>query len=120
MSPTFAQRCSQQSSPSPQGQLLVPQTRSPAHSLSASQSPSPSEQKPAAPVLQHWSLPRVSQAESFPLPSHNPIVVVVVVIDVVVVIVVVVVDEMVGSAQMLRTASFMSLTLTDCHNITSF
>ena len=42
---------SQQSSPSPQEQLSVPQTRSPSHSLSASQSPS------RLPDGKIWSLP---------------------------------------------------------------
>ena len=47
----------QQSSPSPQGQLLRPQTREPSQSESLSQSPSPNLQRPLPPSLQHSSLP---------------------------------------------------------------
>ena len=55
----------QQSSPSPQGQLLRPQTREPSQSESLSQSPSPSLQRPLPPSLQHSSLPSFCHQTSF-------------------------------------------------------
>ena len=75
----------QQSSPSPQGQLLRPQTREPSQSESLSQSPSPSLQRPLPPSLQHSSLPSFCHLTSF-RGAHGPVedVVVDVVEDVVV------------------------------------
>ena len=57
----FSPGCIQQSSLSPQGQLLVPQTRDPAHSELLSQSPSPSLHTP---LLQQSSFPIVCQVVS--------------------------------------------------------